>query len=149
MRLLVVVAALVLALPLSARAQSVQQTFENFGLIGVWASACNQPPSLEAGNSHSIYALSSTADVMLTYDYGPKHQAADYTIVSAQQTGRDRLAYVEERLHDKARVTVIVLKAKDAISVESSVGQNGKVFVENGKIGANGQPTARQRRCGP
>jgi hypothetical protein len=89
-------------------------------LIGVWVSACNQPPNLESGNSHSIYALSSTADVMLTYDYGPKHNAAVYTIVSAQQTGRDRLSYVEERLHDKARVTV--LKAKDAISVVSSVG---------------------------
>jgi hypothetical protein len=84
MRLLVIVAALVLALPLSARAQSVQQLFENFGLIGVWASVCNQPPSLENGNSHSIYALSSSADVMLTYDYGPKHHAAVYTIVSAQ-----------------------------------------------------------------
>jgi hypothetical protein len=35
MRVLVMATALVLALPLSARAQSVQQLFENFGLIGV------------------------------------------------------------------------------------------------------------------
>jgi hypothetical protein len=148
MRVLVMAAALVMALPLSAQAQSVQQLFENFGLIGVWASACNQPPSLEAGNSHSIYALSSSADVMLTYDYGPKHRSSVYTIVSARQTGRDRLSYVEERLNDKSRATVTVLKVKGALSVVSSVGQNGKVFVENGKILANGQPTPQQRRCG-
>jgi hypothetical protein len=35
-----------------------------------------------------------------------------------------------------------VLKAKDAISVVSSVGQNGKIL-------ANGQPTPQQRRYGP
>ena len=122
--------------------------FQNFGLIGVWASACNQPPSLEDGNSHAIYALSSSADVMLTYDYGPKHPAAVYTIVSASPAGRDRIAYVEERLQDKARATVTVLKAKDTISIMSSVGQNGKVFVENGRIVANGRPTPQQRRCG-
>jgi hypothetical protein len=42
-----------------------------------------------------------------------------------------------------------VLKSKETISVMSSVGQNGKVFVENGKIVANGQPSPQQRRCGP
>jgi hypothetical protein len=64
------VTALLMALPVAAQAQSIEQVFQSFGLIGVWASACNQPPSLEAGNSQSIYALSSTEDVMLTYDYG-------------------------------------------------------------------------------
>jgi hypothetical protein len=85
---------------------------------------------------------------MLTYDYGPKHRSSVYTIVSARQTGRDRLSYVEERLNDESRVTATVLKAKGAISVLSSVGQNGKVFVEKGKILANGQPSPQQKGCG-
>jgi hypothetical protein len=80
--------------------------------------------------------------------YGPKHRSSVYTIVSARQTGRDRLSYVEERLNDKSRVTVTVLKAEGAISVLSSVGQNGKVFVEKGKILANGQPSPQQKGCG-
>jgi hypothetical protein len=40
-------------------------------------------------NPQAIYARSSPDDVMLTYDYGAKHRAAVYTIVSAQQAGRD------------------------------------------------------------
>ncbi len=139
--------ALLLALPISAQAQSVQDVCRNFGLIGVWASACNQPPDIESGNPQAIYARSSSDDVMLTYDYGAKHRPAVYTIVSAQQAGRDQVSYVEERLRDKARLTVTVLKAHDQISVISAVGPDGRAFVENGRIIATGQPTPQQGRC--
>jgi hypothetical protein len=139
--------ALLLALPISAQAQSVQDVFRSFGLIGVWASACNQPPDIESGNPQAIYARSSSDAVMLTYDYGARHRAAVYTIVSAQPAARDQVSYVEERLHDKARLTVTVLKARDQISVVSAVGPDGRAFVENGRIVATGQPTPQQVRC--
>jgi hypothetical protein len=85
---------------------------------------------------------------MLTYDYGTKYAPAVYTIVSAQQVGRDRLTYVEERVRNKARVNVTLHKANDRITVISSVAQEGgKVFVENGKIISNGQPAPSQTRC--
>jgi hypothetical protein len=143
-----IAAAVLLGLPLSAQAQSVEQVFQNFGLIGVWASACDLPSQLESGNSRAIYALSSSDGVMLTYDYGTKYAPAVYTIVSAQQVGRDRLTYVEERVKNKARVNVTLHKANDRITVISSVAQEGgKVFVENGKIISNGQPAPSQTRC--
>jgi hypothetical protein len=41
-----IAAAVLLGLPLSAQAQSVEQVFQNFGLIGVWASACDLPSQL-------------------------------------------------------------------------------------------------------
>ena len=147
MRLWGIAAALVLGLPLSAQAQSVEQVFQNFGLIGVWANACSQPANLEVGNSSAIYALSSSDGIMLTYDYGTKYAPAVYTIVSAQQVGRDRVSYVEERVHNKTRVNVTVHKANDRITVISSVAQDGKVFVENGRIVSNGQPAPPQTRC--
>ena len=84
---------------------------------------------------------------MLTYDYGTKYAPAVYTIVSAQQVGRDRVSYVEERVRNKARVNVTVHKANDRITVISSIAQDGKVFVENGKIVSNGQPAIPQSRC--
>jgi hypothetical protein len=141
-----IAAALLLGLPLSAQAQSVEQVFQNFGLIGVWGIACNQP--LESGNGRAIYARSKSDGVMVTYDYGTKHPAAVYTIVSAQQEGRDRIAYVEERLQNKARVRIILHKANDKITVISSVAQDdGKVYVENGTIAANGRPSPSQTRC--
>ena len=67
--------------------------------------------------------------------------------MSAQQVGRDRVSYVEERVHNKARVSVTVHKANNRITVISSVAQDGKVFVENGKIVSNGQPAIPQSRC--
>ena len=147
MRIWGLAGALLLALPMSAQARSVEQVFKNFGLIGVWAGACNAPADVDSGNAHAIYAVSSTADVMLTYDYGVKHSPAVYTIVSAKPMGRDRVSYVEERVQDKARVTVTVMKARDKLSVVSSVGADGKAFVQNGKVVATGMPSPQQVRC--
>lgn len=71
-----------------------------------------------------------------------------YTIVSAQQVGRDRLSYVEERVHNKARVSVTLHNANDRITVISSVAKDGgKVFVENGRVVSNRQPAPSQTRC--
>ena len=143
-----IAAALLLGLPFSAQAQSVEQVFQNFGLIGVWANACNQPAQLESGNSRAIYARSSSDGVMLTYDNGVKHAPSVYTIVSAQQMGHDRVSYVEERVQNKARVKIILHKANDRITVISSVAQDGgKVYVENGKDVSNGRPAPSQTRC--
>lgn len=142
-----IAAALLLGLPLSAQAQSVEQVFQNFGLIGVWANACSQPAQLESGNLRAIYARSASDGVMLTYDYGTRYAPSIYTIVSAQQVGHDRVSYVEERLKNKARVKIILHKANDRITVLSSVAQDGKVYVENGKIVSNGQPAPSQTRC--
>ncbi len=79
--------------------------------------------------------------------YGTKHAPAIYTIVSAQQVGHDRVSYVEERLQNKARVKITLHKANDRITVISSVAQDGKVYVENGKIVSNGLPAPSQTRC--
>ncbi len=140
MRIMVVVAALVAALPFSARAQSqtVQQVFRSFGLIGVWARACDQPASLDDANSHVIYALSGTDGVMLTYDNGPKYKPSFYTVLSAARMGANRLTYVEQLLNSSQRATVIVQKFGKEIGVVSSVMEDGKVLVENGKMNATG-----------
>ena len=142
-----IAAALLLGLPISAQAQSVEQVFQNFGLIGVWASACDLPADVASGNSRAIYAVSSSDGIMLTYDYGTKYAPGVFTIVSAQQVARDRVTYVEERVRNKARVNITLHKVKDRITVVSSVAQDGKVFVENGKIVATGQPAPQQVRC--
>jgi hypothetical protein len=147
MRLLAIVAVFVMAVSISAHAQTVEETFQKFGLLGIWASACNQPPDLDSGNPHTIYAVSSSGEIILTYDFGTKRHSAVYTIVSAVQTGSDRVSYTEERFPDKARLNVTVIKAKDKISVLSSVAQNGKAFIENGKIVGSGQPSQTQTRC--
>lgn len=144
-----VLALLLAALPATAQAQSVRQVFHEFGLFGVWAPSCDLPPSADTGNVHAIYALATGRGdgVMLTYDNGPKYPASVYTILSAERSGRDRLTYLEERLHDKKRVTVTVHKNKDEISLVSSVLADGTVLVRDGRRTANGAPSPPQVRC--
>ena len=139
---------LFLALPVSAQAQTVQQVFQEFGLIGVWARVCNQPASIDSGNSHAIYSRMSADGVMLTYDNGPKYKPSVFAIVSARRAAANQLVYVEERVPDKLRVTITVQKSADEISVLSSVMDDGKVLVKDGRFTATGSVNPRQTRCG-
>ncbi|MGH6989736.1 MAG: hypothetical protein ACREE3_07550 [Stellaceae bacterium] len=147
MRKWLILAALLMALPASAQMQAVQQIFQNFGMIGVWAPACGAPIGAATDSTEAIYALSHSDGVILTYDYGPNHPASSYRILSARMESKDRLAYVEQRLIDKAQVTVTVVKVKGTINVMSSVSANGHVLVQDGRIVANGQETPRRTRC--
>jgi hypothetical protein len=138
MRKTILIAVLLAALPFSAQAQSIRQTFQEFGLIGVWAADCTRSPS--EGNAHAIYALSRPDGVMLTYDNGPKYNASVYSILSAQRTGPNRLA-------DRQRVTVTMVKMADGISLWSSVLPDGTVLVRDGMRTSSGAANPRRARC--
>ena len=56
----------------------------------------------------------------------------------------DRVTYIEERVRNKARVSITLHKVRDRITVVSSVAHDGKVFVENGKIVSTGQPAPQR-----
>lgn len=161
MRNMIIVAALLSALPLSAQARmhkrvrapmpkqppTVQQTFLKFGLIGIWARACDQPANMAAGNSRAIYALSGHDGVMVTYENGPKHLPTVYTVLSAEKTGPHRLTYVEQRFNTQERATVTVRKIGGRIGVQTSVREDGKVLVQDGRFTANGRTEPQQSRC--
>jgi hypothetical protein len=152
MKKLVLLAA-VLAVP-AASAQParpplpVQQVLQEFGLIGEWANACNLPADLDQGNSRAIYALSKSAGVILTYENGPKYKPSVYAILTARRTAKDRVTYVQERLADRTRVTVTLLKKENSISVWSSALDNGTELVKDGRYVANGRENPPQLRCG-
>ena len=90
----------------------------------------------------------SADGVLLTYDNGPKHKPSVFSIVSARRAAANRLVYVEERIPDKLRVTITVEKKADAISVMSSVLDDGKVLVKDGRFTATGSVNPPQARCG-
>jgi hypothetical protein len=145
MRKTILIAVLLAAPPFSAQAQSIRQTFQEFRLIGVWAADCTRSPS--EANAHAIYALSRPDGVMLTYDNGPRYNTSVYSILSAQRTGPDRLTYTEERLTDRQRVTVTMVKMADGISLWSSVLPDGTVLVRDGMRTSSGAANPRRARC--
>ena len=151
MRTKLMVAVLLATLPfsahVSAQAQSIRQVFQEFDLIGVWASACARPANFDEGTAQMIFALARPDTVMLTYDNGPKYNASAYSIVSATRAGRDRLTYTAVRLQDQKQATVTVQKVGDEMTVVSSVLPDGTVLVRDGRRTASGIANPRQVRC--
>jgi len=148
MKKLLILAALLAVPAASAQAQSVQQVFQDFGLIGIWANACDQAANLDLGNSRAIYALSKTDGVILTYENGPRYKPSVYSILTARRTGKDTITYVQERLADQVRVTITLKKTPTGVSVWSSVMESGQVLVQDGRYTGSGRQNPLQVRCG-
>lgn len=123
-----------LALTGAAGAQSdVKRAVLDFGLIGVWAAECNQPPS--PTNNLATFALTSGA-VSLKYEFGDKYTPTRYTVVRARRIDAGRIELREDRLDVQPRYSldVVLNKSGGRIRVWSSVQSDGKVLVREGHI---------------
>ena len=124
-----------LALIGAAGAQSdVKRAVLDFGLIGVWAAECNEPPS--PTNNLATFALTSSGMVSLKYEFGSQYKPTRYTIVRARRVDAGRIEMREDRLDVQPpySLDVVLNKADGRIRVWSSVKSDGKVLVRDGHI---------------
>jgi hypothetical protein len=124
-----------LALIGAAAAQSdVKRAVLDFGLIGVWAAECNEPPS--PTNNLATFALTSSGTVSLKYEFGSQYKPTRYTIVRARRVDAGRIEMREDRLDVQPpySLDVVLNKADGRIRVWSSVKSDGKVLVREGHI---------------
>jgi len=124
-----------LALIGAAAAQSdVKRAVLDFGLIGVWAAECNEPPS--PTNNLATFALTSSGTVSLKYEFGSQYKPTRYTIVRARRVDAGRIEMREDRLDVQPpySLDVVLNKADGRIRVWSSVKSDGKVLVHEGHI---------------
>jgi len=124
-----------LALIGAAAAQSdVKRAVLDFGLIGVWAAECNEPPS--PTNNLATFALTSSGTVSLKYEFGSQYKPTRYTVVRARQVDAGRIEMREDRLDVQPpySLDVVLNKADGRIRVWSSVKSDGKVLVRDGHI---------------
>jgi len=124
-----------LALIGAAAAQSdVKRAVLDFGLIGVWAAECNEPPS--PTNNLATFALTSSGTVSLKYEFGSQYKPTRYTIVRARRVDAGRIEMREDRLDVQPpySLDVVLNKADGRIRVWSSVKSDGKVLVRDGHI---------------
>jgi hypothetical protein len=136
-----------LALTGAAGAQSdVKRAALNFGLIGVWAAECNEPPS--PTNNLATFALTPSGTVSLKYEFGSKYKPTRYTIARAEPLDAGRIRLREDRLDVEPRYSldVILNKADGRIRVWSSVKSDGTVLVRDGHI-AEVRDTKWLSRC--
>ena len=124
-----------LALIDAAAAQSdVKRAVLDFGLIGVWAAECNEPPS--PTNNLATFALTSSGTVSLKYEFGSQYKPTRYTVVRARRVDAGRIEMREDRLDVQPpySLDVVLNKADGRIRVWSSVKSDGKVLVRDGHI---------------
>jgi len=124
-----------LALIGAAAAQSdVKRAVLDFGLIGVLAAECNEPPS--PTNNLATFALTSSGTVSLKYEFGSQYKPTRYTIVRARRVDAGRIEMREDRLDVQTpySLDVVLNKADGRIRVWSSVKSDGKVLVREGHI---------------
>ena len=83
MRLVAVIGVAVLvALPEIANAASVEEVFQEFGLLGTWAADCSSPAT--PGNPHVSITVPSAGLVLEDHDLGPDFAVNRYSVLSAE-----------------------------------------------------------------
>ena len=129
-----------------ARAQSVENVFREFGLIGAWAENCAQPAGTQGGNTYTIYAVEADGTVTLTYDSGARVAKTVNVILRAERRGDDKIAYFQENRSSKAQIEIELVLRNDRIKVWTSRRATGETLVRDGKFASGGEsPT--QARC--
>ena len=137
MRLVAVIGVAVLvALPEIANAASVEEVFQEFGLLGTWAADCSSPAT--PGNPHVSITVPSVGLVLEDHDLGPDFAVNRYSVLSAEPVSQTSVSVqvifqpgttVEERqklifsVNNKTRRTIFnqsdagVIRVKDGVAI--------------------------------
>jgi hypothetical protein len=73
-----------------ARADSVEDLFQQFGLFGTWATDCAKPAAL--ANPHVIISHPSAGLVLEDHNLGPEFAVNRYSVLSAEQVSPTNLS---------------------------------------------------------
>jgi hypothetical protein len=138
MRLVAVIGVAVLvALPEIANAASVEEVFQEFGLLGTWAADCSSPATPR--NPHVSITVPSAGLVLEDHDLGPEFAVNRYSVLSAEPVSQTSVSVqvifqpgttVEERqklvfsVNNKTRRTIFnqsdagAIRVKDGVAIE-------------------------------
>ncbi|HEY1309567.1 MAG TPA: hypothetical protein VGF02_01360 [Pseudolabrys sp.] len=78
------------AMSTAAKAASVDELFQQFGLFGAWASDCGQPPS--PANPHVSITMPSAGLVLEDHDLGAGFAVNRYSMMSAERLSAEQLS---------------------------------------------------------
>ena len=91
MRLVAVIGiAALVALPEIANAASVEEVFQEFGLLGTWAADCGSPAT--PGNPHVSITMPSAGLVLEDHDLGPDFAVNRYSVLSAEPVSQTNVS---------------------------------------------------------
>ncbi len=133
--------------PTIASAQSPRAVLRDFGLLGSWATDCSRPSA--ADNFYTVYAGRADGMVRRTYYNTPdrKRPYNVYIITRAIRLPADQLSYQQEGEAEHDKIDVILLKDGNKYKIWSSVTEDGKVLVKDGKFPGSGAESPWQDKC--
>jgi hypothetical protein len=150
-RIALVAAAFAFATVGTAHAQSTSDVIAKFGLIGTWATDCNQPTS--DSNYLTIYANKGSV-VSRTYYDKPDHIYNNYKIITASLVRPDLLSYTQIWDFDGKpaniagdRVSVLLNMQSGKFQIVSSQGSDGSYFVADRRFPGSGAESPWQFKC--
>jgi hypothetical protein len=146
-RISLLAAAIATALPVLARADSPRDVLRDFGLLGTWATDCSKPS--DADNFYTVYAALGNGRVRRTYYNTPDREKPynEYLITRAIRLPADQLSYRQEGSVDHDKIDVILLKDGNKYKIWSSVTEDGKELVKDGKYPSSGDESPWQTKC--
>jgi hypothetical protein len=139
--------AFAIAMPALASAQSAREVLRDFGMLGTWATDCSRPS--DSDNFYTVYAGMPDGRVRRTYYNTPDRAKAynEYIVTRAIRLPADQLSYQQEGTVNHDKIDVILLKDGNKYKIWSSVTENGKALVKDGKFPGSGNESPWQAKC--
>jgi hypothetical protein len=147
MRTTILGAALLMLFPALAHSQSAADALRDFGLIGTWAAACQEGPSLT--NNHATYLVTPTGSLQLKYQSGADFEDSIYDIREAKLLAPEKLSLRQVLIgNERVILDIVLIKENDKIRIWSSLFPDGTALVEDGVMtSATGRETRWMRHC--
>ena len=147
LRICLLTAAFALALPALAYADASRDVLRNFGMLGTWATDCTRPSGED--NFYTVYAGMPDGNVRRTYYNTPDREKAynEYIITRAIRLPADQLSYRQEGSTEHDKIDVVLLKDGNKYKIWSSVTEEGKALVKDGKFPGSGSQSPWQTKC--
>ena len=146
-RVSLLAAAFAIVMPALASAQSARDVLREFGMLGTWATDCSRPSGED--NFYTIYAGMTDGRVRRTYYNTPDRLKPynEYIVTRAIRLPADQLSYRQEGAVDHDKIDVVLLKDGNKYKIWSSVTEEGKALVKDGKFPGSGSESPWQTKC--
>lgn len=141
-RQLVAVACLALLAVASASADSDADALIKFGLLGVWAVDCTEPPSNSSPQVRFAIVNGMATRTVLAGGLSQTMRMRNLRI-----TAPDRLSYFLEGPTAEASHTMMVARVGEDIRSQEAVRFDGTAVIRDGRYVASGAPSPLYRRC--
>ena len=147
LRISLLATTLAMVLPALANADTPRDVLDKFGMLGTWATDCSRPS--DADNFYTVYAGMGNGRVRRTYYNTPDREKAynEYIITRAIRLPADQLSYRQEGSVDHDKIDVILLKDGNKYKIWSSVTEDGRELVKDGKFPKSGEESPWQAKC--